>query len=303
VKWTIGTILVILALAIVGSSVFTVDETEYAVVLRFGEPVRSITDAGLKAKWPAPIDRVARFDQRLMVFDVPSGDEPAIEFLTLDKKNIEVSSYTCWKIVDPRRFLETVADREGVEAYLRDIVLSEQGKVLGRRNLSTLISTNPNDIEIESITTSIRDTCDQAALRECGVKVVDFRIKRVNYPEQNRKSVFERMQAERKQIATRYRSEGEREALKIRAEADRERMEILAKAKRQALETEGDAEAEAARIYNEAYGKNPAFYEFLRTLESYENSLNEGTTILLPSNMHYLRTFLEATKATSGTSR
>jgi membrane protease subunit HflC len=234
-----------------------------------------------------------------MVFDVPAADEPAIEFLTLDKKNIEVSSYTCWKIEDPRQFLETVGDREGVEAYLRDVVLSEQGKVLGRRNLSALVSVNPGDIEIESITTAIRDTCDRAALRECGVKVVDFRIKRVNYPEQNRASVFERMQAERKQIATRYRSEGERESLKIRAEADRERMEILARAKRQALETEGDAEAEAARIYNEAYGKNPAFYEFLRTLESYENSLNEGTTILLPANMRYLRTFLEATKAAS----
>ena len=110
-------------------------------------------------------------------------------------------------------------------------------------------------------------------------------------------------EAERKQIATRYRSEGERESLKIRAEADRKRMEILAQAKRQALETEGDAEAEAARIYNEAYGKNPAFYEFLRTLESYETSLNEGTTILLPSNMRYLRTFLEATKAASGSNR
>ena len=302
-KWTVGTILIILALVIVGSSIFTVDETEYAVVLRFGEPVRSITDAGLKAKWPAPIDRVARFDHRLMVFDVPTADEPAIEFLTLDKKNIEVSSYICWKIEDPRRFLETVGDREGVEAYLRDVVLSEQGKVLGRRNLSTLVSVISEEIEIESITTAIRDTCDRAALRECGVKVVDFRIKRVNYPEQNRASVFERMQAERKQIATRYRSEGEREALKIRAEADRERMEILAQAKRQALETEGDAEAQAARIYNEAYGKNPTFYEFLRTLESYESSLNEGTTILLPSNMRYLRTFLEATKTTSERTR
>ncbi|UCH84216.1 MAG: protease modulator HflC [Candidatus Latescibacterota bacterium] len=302
-RLTAGAIVAILALIVLGSSIFAVDETEHAVVLRFGEPVRSITNAGLKVKWPFPIDRVVRFDRRLMVFDVPSADEPALEFLTLDKKNIEVSSYACWRIEDPRRFLETVGDRDGVEAYLRDFVLSEQGKVLGRRNLSALISVKPDDIEIESITTAIRDTCNQAALRECGVTVVDFRIKRVNYPEQNRNSVFERMQAERKQIATRYRSEGEREAIKIRAEADRERMEILAQAKRQALATEGDAEAKAARIYNDAYGKNPSFYEFLRTLESYESSLNEGTTILLPSNMRYLRTFLEATKASSGRSR
>jgi membrane protease subunit HflC len=303
VKWTVGTILAVVMLVVLGSSVFTVDETEYAVVLRFGEPVRSITDSGLEVKWPSPIDRVVRFDRRLMVFDVPAADEPPMEFLTLDKKNIEVSSYTCWKIEDPRRFLETVGDRESVEAYLRDVVLSEQGKVLGRYNLSALVSVDPADIHIESITSTIKDTCDQAALRECGVKVVDFRVKRLNYPEQNRTSVFERMQAERKQIATRYRSEGEREALTIRAEADRERMQILAQARRQALETEGNAEAEAARIYNEAYGKNPAFYEFLRTLESYESSLNAGTTILLPSNMRYLRTFLDATKPTSGRGR
>ncbi|MEJ2720776.1 MAG: protease modulator HflC [bacterium] len=211
-KWTLGAIAGILVLAILVSSVFTVDETEYAVVLRFGEPVRSITDAGLNLKWPAPIDRVARFDRRLMVFDVPKADEP-----------------------NPRRFLETVGDRQGVEAYLRDVVLSEQGKVLGRYNLSAIVSVNPSDLHLEAITSAIKDTCDQAASRECGVTIVDFRIKRVNYPEQNRASVFERMQAERKQIATRYRSEGERESLKIRAEADRERMEILAQARRQAL--------------------------------------------------------------------
>jgi membrane protease subunit HflC len=294
VKWTLGVVLLIFALVILASSLYVVDETEYAVVLRFGDPVRSVTNPGLKAKWPAPIDRVERFDRRLMVFDVPTVDEPALEFLTLDKKNIEVSNYTCWRIGNPQLFLETVAHRQGAEAYLRDVVMSEQGKVLGRSNLSELISVNPEDIRLEMISSNIRKTCDEKAMAECGVKVVDFRIKRINYPEQNRNSVFERMRAERKQIATRYRSEGESESRKIRAEADRKRMEILAQARRQALETEGNAEAEAARIYNEAYGKNPEFYEFLRTLESYQSSLDEKTTILLPSDMKYLRTLLEA---------
>jgi len=293
VKWTIGAVLLILFLMVLGSAIFVVDETEYVVVLRFGDPVRSVTEPGLKIKWPAPIDRVERFDNRLMVFDIPSVDEPPLEFLTLDKKNIEVSNYTCWKIEDPRLFLETVGGRQGAEAYLRDVVMSQQGKVLGRSNLNALISVVPDNIKLESLTAEIRETCDNAAMTECGVRVVDFRIKRINYPEQNRTSVFDRMRAERKQIATRYRSEGESEARKIRAEADRARMEILAQARREALETEGSAEAEAARIYNEAYGKNPEFYEFLRTLESYESSLDEKTTVLLPSDMKYLRTLLE----------
>ena len=288
-----GAIVLLLVLLVIGSTLFFVDETQYAVVLRFGQPTQTLTTAGLKAKWPWPIDRVVRFDRRLMVIDVPRVDEPPREFLTLDKKNIEVSSYTCWRIEDPLRFLQTVVDRQGAEVYLRDVVVSEQGALLGRNNLSALVSVDPDDIRLDAMSSEIRETCNEAAMRECGVRIVDFRFKRVNYPEQNRNSVFERMRAERKQIATRYRSEGEKEATRIRAEADRRRMEILAGATRTALETKGTAEAEAARIYNEAYGKDRDFYEFLRTLESYEASLDEGTTILLPSSMRYLKTLLE----------
>ncbi len=291
---TIGSaVLFVVLMVLIGTALFFVDETEYAIVLRFGQPTQTITSAGLKAKWPWPIENVVRFDRRLMVFDVPAVDEPPREFLTLDKKNIEVSSYTCWRIDDPLHFLQTVGDREGAEAYIRDIVVSEKGKLLGRNNLSALVSVVPEQIRLDSIAAEIRNTCNDVAMRECGVRVIDFRMKRINYPEQNRNSVFERMRAERKQIATRYRSEGEKEASRIRAEADRRRMEILATATRTALETKGNGEAEAARIYNEAYGKNREFYQFLRTLESYETSMDEGTTILLPSSMKYLRTLLD----------
>jgi membrane protease subunit HflC len=288
-----GAVVLIVVIIVVGSGLFFVDETEYAIVLRFGQPTQTITASGLKAKWPWPIENVVRFDRRLMVFDVPALSEAPREFLTLDKKNIEVSSYTCWQIEDPLLFLETVGNREGAEAYIRDIVVSEKGKLLGRNNLSALVSVTPEEIRLDGIAAEIRNTCNEAATRECGVRIVDFRIKRINYPEQNRNSVFERMRAERKQIATRYRSEGEKEASRIRAEADRRRMEILAEATRTALETRGDAEAQAARIYNDAYGKNREFYQFLRTLESYETTMDEGTTILLPSSMKYLRTLLE----------
>jgi len=289
VKRLLMVLIAVAAVAWLSTLFFAVGVTEDAVLLRFGSPVRVITTPGLQMKLPAPIDRAVRFDRRLLVFDVPGPDEPPREVLTRDKKNIEVASYTCWKIKDPLRFLQTVGNRDGAEAYLRDIVISELGQQLGRHDLSSLISVNPSDLHLGEISHDIRDACGAAAARECGVEIVDFRIKRINLPEQNRESVFERMRAERKQIATRYRSEGEQRASAIRADADRQRMEILADAKRQSLEIQGQAEAEAARIYNQAYGKNREFYEFLRTLSSYEKTLTDKTTILLPPGMDYLK--------------
>lgn len=288
-KATVTVLIVLAVLAIACTMPFAVDETESAVLLRFGNPVRTITTPGLQWKLPWPVDRAVTFDRRLLVFDIPRADEPPRELLTLDKKNIEVASYTCWRIADPRRFLETVRDRAGAEAYLGDIVVSELGKLLGRHDLRALISVDPADLRLAAITDEVRATCGAAATQECGVEIVDFRIKRINLPEQNRESVFARMRAERKQIATRYRSEGDQEASAIRAEADQQRLEILAAAQREALEIKGRAEAEAARVYNEAYGKDPEFYEFQRTLESYEKTLTAKTTIFLPEDMEYLK--------------
>lgn len=275
------------------SATFTVDETESAVVLRFGDPVRTVDSAGLHLRLPLGMDRVQTVDRRLMVFDTPRFDEPTREVLTLDKKNVEIAATTCWRVVDPLRFLQTVGDREGAEAFLADVVVSEMGKVMGRTPLSALINVDVDSLRLEEIDVAIRATTDAAARAECGVEVVDFAIKRITFPEQNRGSVFERMRAERKQIATRIRSEGEEEARTMRAEADRQAAEILAEARREALELQGQAEAEAARVYGESYGRDPALYEFLRTLESYEKTLDVGTTIILPRDMPYLETLLD----------
>lgn len=275
------------------SATFTVDETESAVVLRFGDPVRTVDTAGLHLRLPLGVDRVQSVDRRLMVFDTPRFDEPTREVLTLDKKNVEVAATTCWRVVDPLKFLQTVGDRDGAEAFLADVVVSEMGKVMGRTPLSALINVDADSLRLEEIDVAIRATTDAAARAECGVEVVDFAIKRITFPEQNRGSVFERMRAERKQIATRIRSEGEEEARTLRAEADRQAAEILAEARREALELQGQAEAEAARVYGESYGRDPALYEFLRTLESYEKTLDDGTTIILPRDMPYLETLLD----------
>ena len=287
--WILGAFVLVTGL----SALFSVDETQSAVVLRFGDPVRTVDTAGLYARLPWWIDRVEPVDTRLMVFDTPAADEPTREVLTLDKKNVEIAATTVWRVTDPLRFLQTVRTRQGAEAFLADIVVSELGKVLGRTPLSELINTNEDSLRIEEIDAAIRATSDAAARAECGVEVVDFAIKRITFPEQNRGSVFERMRAERKQIATRIRSEGEEQARKLRADADRERAEILAEARREALEIQGEAEAAAARAYGDAYGRDPELYQFLRTLESYERTLGEGTTVILPRDMPYLDTLID----------
>ncbi|HUU86021.1 MAG TPA: protease modulator HflC [Phycisphaerae bacterium] len=284
-------LIVALVLLTVWSMLFSVDETQYAIVTRFGNPKNVIEQPGLNWKLPAPIETVVYFDNRLLVLDQPGPGEPPPEFLTLDKKNIEVACYTCWKIKNEQtlRFLETVGSRDGAEAALGDVVAAELGRVLGEHNLTSLLSINPDQMKIEQIMQEIRDTCDSQARQEYGIEVVDFKIKRINFPEQNRQSVFQRMRAERKRIATRYRSEGEEEAAKIRAQADKTRTEILAQAKRESQEITGTAEAQATRIYAEAFGQDTEFYEFLRTIESYEKSLTAGTTIILPADSPYLR--------------
>lgn len=273
---------------------FAVDQTQYAIVTRFGDPVRVIGEPGLQLKWPAPIESVVHLDRRLLVLDQPGPDEPPREFLTEDKKNIEVFTYTAWRIADPLDFLESVGGREEAEANLGVIVASELGKVLGRHNLSALLSTDAESLRLEAIVSEVRETCARTSREQYGIEVVDFRIKRINFPKQNRNSVFERMRAERKRIATRYRSEGEEEATKIRAAADKQQAELLAQAERQAREIEGRAEAEATRIYAEAYAQDPEFFEFLRTLESYEKSLTQGTTIVLPADSPYLKLLMSA---------
>lgn len=284
------TILIVLAAVLEGlTCLFTVHETQHAIVTRFGDPVRVLTEAGLRVKWPWPVDLVQYFDDRLQVYDHPGPEYPAKEFLTKDKKNIEVATYTCWKIMDTLRFYENVYDQEGAEARLSDIIVSELGTALGQYDLSALISTEAEQFRRGQIVQGIATACAQRADQDYGIEIVDFRIKRIDFPVQNRSSVFDRMRAERKRIATQFRSEGDEEATKIRAAAEKERVELLSEAYKQAKEIEGRAEAEAARIYAQAFGQDPEFYEFLRTLQSYETSMKKGTTVILSQDSRYLK--------------
>ncbi len=263
-------------------SFFAVRETEFVLVTQFGRPVRTITDAGLKAKWP--FQTAILFDRRLRTYN----PRPS-EFLTRDKKNVVIENYVVWKIQDPDRFVQTVGDATAAEMRLHDIIWSGLSAALGSHDLDSIVGTEPDKVETASMLDRLTALTDREALEQYGINVVDVRIKRLNLPEQNKQSVFARMRAERERIARQYRAEGEEQALSIRADADRQREEILSAAYKQAETIKGQGDAESTRIYGEAYSRNPSFYKLQRTLESYKKVLDDKTTAILSSDSELLK--------------
>ena len=278
----IGVVVVIALVAFAGT--FQVQETEYAIVARFGDPRRMIDQAGLHFKWPPPIDTLLRIDRRTNVLDPEPG-----EYLTSDKKNILVSNFLVWSVADPLRYLVSLTDKNSAEARLTDIMRSEVGTTLGAYPLSALVSTEEQDQTMADVMRDITRKTAQRASANFGVHIAAVRIKRLNFPPQNKQAVFRRMEAERQRIARLYRSEGEEEAEKIRASADREEAVLLNEARRQAEEIRGEADAEATRIYAEAFGQDPEFFEFVRSLEAYQNIISESSTIVVPSDAELLK--------------
>ncbi|MGD8396774.1 MAG: protease modulator HflC, partial [Candidatus Eiseniibacteriota bacterium] len=238
-------ILVVVALA---TAFVIVDETEHVVITQFGRPVAVHSEAGIHAKLPAPIQRVTRFDRRILF----TGTDDT-EFLTADKKNVIVSTYVSWRIADPLQYLAALMLREFAEARLVALVQSELGSALGDMPFAAIVPSTPESDGLARLETAVFEACRQVARRDFGIEVVSLGVRRLSFPLQNQQSVFARMRAERARIASGYRSQGEAEAQKIRAEADRERTEILAAAESEAERLRGDGEAEAARIYADAY--------------------------------------------------
>ena len=272
----------IVLVVLLWASVFTVSETDTAIVTMFGRPTRTITSAGLQFKWP--VESVLRFDRRLMVYDPGSS-----EFLTKDKKNLVLGSAVLWHIVDAGRFLQTLGDVSGAEMRLHDLVWAALAAALGRLELSELLSVEPGKARIQALADQVRTSATAETEKRFGVALVDVQLKRVNFPEQNKDAVFARMRAERERIAKEYRAQGEEIAIKVRAEADRQREQLLAEAYRDSEKLKGEGDAEAARIYGQAFGRNPQFYKFLRTLESYKKILNDKTSIILSADSDLLK--------------
>lgn len=275
----------LVALAFITSTLvfFSVDTTESAIVTQFGNPIRAITAPGLYLKWPDPVQAVIRVDNRLRLYSLPQ-----VELLTQDKKNIVVESYATWRVTDPVRFFTSVRDVPGTEARLADILTSELGVVLGTYDLGSLVTVDAAAMQLPAMVQQITANVD-GRTGQYGFSVTDVRLKLITYPEANQASVFQRMRAERERIARQLRSEGAEEAAKIRAEAETQAASIRAEADREAEAIRGGADADAIRIYAEAYGQDEEFYRFLRTLQSYEKFVDEGTTLILPADSELLQ--------------
>jgi len=279
----IAGILVSLLLLSLNLIIYTVDTTEYVVVTQFGNPIKIMLEPGLQFKLPDPIQSVQRFDNRIQVYKA----QP-LELLTNDKKSVTIDYYGTWRITDPVLYLKTVKDKVGAEARLLDVFSSSLGIQLGQYNLDELINVDANKLKLTAMMQNTAEKSKEKA-KEYGIEVIDAQIKVLNFPEANKKSVFARMKAEREQMAKKYRSEGSEEAAKIKADAEKEQKILLSEAYKQAQKVKGEGDAEAIKTYAEAFQKDPKFYEFIRALETYEKTIDEKTTLVLPSNSEILK--------------
>jgi modulator of FtsH protease HflC len=262
-------ILVGLAAVAVYASAFIVHQNEQALVLRFGEPKRVVKQPGLNWKLPL-VDTVEIYDKRILDLD----SQPQ-EITASDQKRLVVDSFARFKIVDPLKFYQTLRYEDGVRSRLGPIIESSLRRVLGAATFQDLVRDKREEL-MKRIAALVNQEGD-----EFGLQVVDVRIKRADLPEQNSKSVFDRMRAERQREAAEFRAQGAAEANRIRATADREATVIKAEASRKGEETRGTGDAERNKIYADAYTRDPEFFEFYRSMQAYETGLKSGETRLL----------------------
>ncbi len=274
---------------------FTVRAGELAVVTQFGKPVHVVREPGLYVKAPYPFQSVTTYDGRLFAL-VP----PPREFLTLGKRNVVASGVILWRIADPRQFMQTVFDRVGAESRLSDILLAELGGALGGAPMSAFVSTAPGEYRAEEILGTVTRQYREIARRDYGIDVVDVRLLRLDFPAQNRGSVFARMKSERVRMSMRYRSEGEEEGLKIRAGAEKTKSGILAEAYKLSQKYRGEGEARAAKIYADSLDRAPDFYRFVRSIEALKKSVDKETTLVLPVDSELFRLLQDSRVRFSG---
>ncbi|MGE5770186.1 MAG: protease modulator HflC [Betaproteobacteria bacterium] len=262
---------VLVVLLVLATSIFTVDQRQFALVFQLGEVKRAINEPGLYFKFPM-IQNVRLFDKRILTLD---NNEPE-RFITSEKKNVLVDSYVKWRIIDPKLYYISVGgDEARAKTRLNQTVNAGLREEFGRRTVHDVVSG-----ERDRIMDQMREKADLDA-RKIGVQIVDVRLKRVELPNEVSEAVYRRMEAERKRVANELRSEGSAEAEKIRADADRQREVIVADAYRDAQKIKGDGDAQATSIYGQAFGQNPEFYAFYRSLEAYRNSFRSKTDVLV----------------------
>jgi membrane protease subunit HflC len=274
----------IVAAVIFRASTFVVDQRQYAILFQLGQITDIYSEPGLKFKIPL-IQNVVYLDRRILTIDTPQADRVQ----TSEKKNLLVDSFVKWRIADPRRYFVSF---QGLERAAEDRINSLVRDALNRAvNLRTVneITSRERDKAMEEIKFSV-----QERVRDVGVEIVDVRLKRVEFVAEINEDVFRRMQSERKRVATEQRSIGSAEGEKIRADADRQREVLLAEAYRDAERIKGEGDAKASAIYAQAFGQNPEFFTFYRSLEAYRASFRNRSDLLVidPSSefLKYLKT-------------
>lgn len=305
----ISIIILFVIIFVIPGSLFVVHQTEQAIITQFGEPVGgAITEPGLHFKLPW-VQKVLRFDKRWLPWDGDANQIP-----TKDKKFIWVDTYARWRIADPLMFYKAVRDERQAQSRLDDIIDGETRNAVASYNLIEIVRSSDRVFEVteelggfvdETVAQEIvsgREAITRQILEESskvtpnfGIELVDVQFKRINYTEEVRESVYQRMISERRRIAERSRSEGQGRSAEIRGQKERDLQEIGSEAFKTAEETRGLADAEATQIYASAYSKDPDFYQFLKTLETYRSSLDKDVTLVLSSDSEFLK-FLKSSR-------
>jgi membrane protease subunit HflC len=280
-------IAVIVGIIILLQSIFTVHQSERALVLRFGEPVRKADDPGLHFKIPFVEDVVTLSKQVLAI----EGSQQ--ELLTNDQKRVVVDYFARYRIVNPLLFYQSVRSEDLLEQRLQPIITSQMRRVLGGVEMARILTKERADLMREITKDVDAEAKNFGAHKEgFGIEVLDVRMKRVDLPPQNSDAIFTRMKTQRQQQAALIRAEGGREKQTMTAEADKQRIVILADARRQAEILRGEGDGKATEIYNQAYGQDPKFFDFYRSMQALANSLNSDTTTYVgPASGDFFRYF------------
>mgnify|MGYP000742914572 FL=1 len=297
-------LVIVVIAAFMSGVVYIVDETKQVVITQFGEPIgEPITDAGLHFKMPF-IQQAHYFEKRLLEWDGDPNEIP-----TKDKKYIWVDTFARWRIINALSFLESVGNEISAHARLDDIINSATRDVITShllveaiRDSNRILDTEEVEIDISLAEEALerievgRSTLENLILVKAsklapqyGIELVDVRIKRVNYVEDVRNKVYDRMIAERKRAAERYRSEGQGKSAEIHGQLAKEMKLITSEAYRQAQSIKGKADAEVTNIYAQAFGQDPDFYSFVRTMETYRNTIDENSSIILTTDSDYYK--------------
>ncbi len=289
VGFIVSSLLVVLAL--LSSMLFVVDQRQFGVVYQLGQIKDVITEPGLNFKLPPPFQNVRYIDKRLLTLD--STDTESM--LTAEKQRVVIDWYVRWRISEPSEYIRNVGLDENAGALqLNRVVRNAFQEEVNRRTVRELLS-DKRDALMSDVKKEVLEVVKGA--KPWGVDVVDVRITRVDYVEAITESVYRRMEAERKRVANELRSTGAAEGEKIRADADRQREITIANAYRDAQKIKGEGDADAARVYAEAFGRDPQFAQFYRSLEAYKSSFSKKSDVMVvdPSSSEFFKNFRGAT--------